>query len=154
MRLVSTRKFWSLVDIAGPKDCWEWQSTRWAFGYGYYFTGVGRPERAHVIAYCLHHGLEPEDLNGLLTCHSCDNPPCCNPAHLWLGTRADNNRDCREKDRQNCGRNGRKRSEQDIKEIRELFTGGIYSAMELSGLYGTSISNLYSIVRWETWKML
>jgi hypothetical protein len=83
--------FWPHVQRGGPGDCWPWTGHKDADGYGtqYYRVAPGRrrPMRAHRMAYLLHHGEVP---GHLLVCHTCDNPPCCNPAHLFVGTNGDN----------------------------------------------------------------
>lgn len=83
-------RFWAKVDTAGGIDaCWPWSGNRIAKGYGI-FTHRGRNAGAHRTAYQYAVGQIPD---GLWVLHRCDNPPCCNPAHLWLGTATDNNRD-------------------------------------------------------------
>lgn len=69
--------------------CWEWTGPVDKKGYGktYY---RGKQERAHRVAYKIFIGNIPE---GLCVLHKCDNPPCCNPEHLWTGTIAENNKD-------------------------------------------------------------
>lgn len=80
-------RFWARVDKSG--DCWIWTASRYRRGYGQaYFEG--RYYTAHRLAYTLTFGPVPM---GICVCHHCDNPPCCNPAHLFLGTDADNMRD-------------------------------------------------------------
>jgi hypothetical protein len=64
-----------------------------ASGYGRVWTGT-HAGFAHRAAFELGHGQSPGEA---MVCHRCDNPPCCNPAHLFLGTRGDNNRDARDK---------------------------------------------------------
>jgi hypothetical protein len=82
--------FWSRVDrTAGESGCWLWSGSLGTGGYG--LCGhQKRVKRSHRIAWELTHGPIPD---GMVVCHRCDNPPCCNPAHLFLGTLADNVRD-------------------------------------------------------------
>jgi hypothetical protein len=79
-----------------PSGCWEWtrgKSSR--YGYVWY---KGRGDLAHRISYAFHIGEIP---HGMEVCHKCDNPPCVNPDHLFLGTRQDNALDCVRKGRYN-----------------------------------------------------
>lgn len=97
-------RFWSHVDrSAGPEGCWPWTACKTIHGYGWTRTG-GIGHSAHRVAYTIANGPIPD---GLVVCHRCDNRPCCNPAHLWLGTSADNAADCSAKGRTARGdRNG------------------------------------------------
>lgn len=77
-----------------PSGCHEWNGTR-RNGYGR-LSYRGKIYSAHRIAWELVNGPIPD---GILLCHSCDNPPCCNIEHLWLGTSKDNSRDMSSKGR-------------------------------------------------------
>lgn len=76
--------FWARVQ-RGP-GCWTWTGRRTAFGYGE-LQMAGRHVTAHRLAWELTYGSIPD---GQSVLHSCDNPPCCRPTHLWLGSQADN----------------------------------------------------------------
>ena len=78
-------RFWAKVDKSG--DCWTWTGSRQKRGYGL-FRIKGRLHKAHRAALMVSGVDVPAHLCVL---HSCDNPPCCNPAHLRLGTKGENN---------------------------------------------------------------
>src|SRR3954471_2928189 len=76
------------VNRVGPDSCWEWLAYREKkSGYGTWHIGK-LFVLAHRAAWMITNGPIPD---GLCVCHKCDNPSCCNPAHLWLGTKAENN---------------------------------------------------------------
>lgn len=83
-----TVAFHAMIARGSPDACWEWTGARGRHGYGtFYLAPIRGPVASHRIAYGLANGAIPA---GLLVLHRCDNPPCCNPAHLWVGTNNDN----------------------------------------------------------------
>jgi predicted DNA-binding protein (UPF0251 family) len=91
------------VAVTGPNDCWLWTGGLDPQGYGRIWTPGGN-RRAHRVAWERANGPIPA---GLFVCHDCDNPPCCNPAHLFLDTNAGNTADRHRKGRDATGdRNG------------------------------------------------
>jgi hypothetical protein len=93
-RLTLPERLWGNVDKE-PDGCWVWKGTRNPKGYGR-ISVSGRQDGTHRVAYRLAHGEIPD---GLVVRHRCDNPPCINPAHLEVGTPADNSRDMVERGR-------------------------------------------------------
>lgn len=88
--------FWKRVDKRGDAECWPWTGSRKPRGYGHIHF-KRRDHNAHRVAYELHHGKPPPAHMEVM--HTCDNPPCVNPAHLRLGTHTDNMRDAKAKGR-------------------------------------------------------
>lgn len=90
-------RFWTRVDRAGgPDACWPWVAGRFASGYGSFRVG-GHNARAHrwLLGHLRGEALGRDELG----CHRCDNPPCCNPSHLFIGSHGDNTRDMTAKGR-------------------------------------------------------
>ena len=89
-------RFWKKVRVGSPTECWPWLGAKSENGYGQAWL-VDHHVAAHRIAWSIVNGrdIHPH-LDG---CHACDNPPCCNPAHIWPGTRSENMRDAIRKGR-------------------------------------------------------
>lgn len=94
-------RFW--LDVDRIRDdgeaCWRWLGNDQRMGYGSVFF-MGRRQGAHRVAYEIEHGPIP---GGASICHRCDNPPCCRPSHLFLGTHQDNMDDMAAKGRTRMG---------------------------------------------------
>jgi hypothetical protein len=91
-------RFWSKVAVSGPNDCWPWLGLLDRKGYGrtQVVTPFGIVRSAHRWAFFLCTGIRPGSAHVL---HSCDNPPCCNPRHHFLGDQVANNKDRHSKGR-------------------------------------------------------
>lgn len=159
--------FWMKVRKAGPDDCWEWTGWRLSRSASRLPYGVWRPSptknstplRAHRVAWALANGPIPE---GLCVCHRCDNPTCCNPFHLWLGTASDNNQDRDRKGRtvpprqvHDHGKFSRgakhgmsKLTEDDISSI----LADIRPQNIIAAEYGVHRTNINHIKRGRTWR--
>lgn len=145
--------FWSKVRIVPlhPNACWEWQGTLDSHGYGQYQIKRVRT-LVHRLSYQWATGT---DISGLCVLHICDNPICVNPAHLWLGTREDNNADRQAKGRSyrptsNSANRG-KLTVEDIINIRLYNTDGIGYGT-LAKKYGVSKSTIYDICKYRSRK--
>lgn len=144
-------RFWPKVASASPEQCWPWTACRFWAGYGKF--GVdGKTAYAHRVAWVLIHGPIPEDLDVL---HTCDNPPCCNPAHLFLGTHADNMRDRERKGRHNAPHGEKsgtsKLNDALVATIRERYRNG-ETVAALASDVGVVYSTIYVIVTYKRWK--
>ena len=154
-------RFWAKVDRRGPDECWLFVGARTHSGYGSLNKRVWGEGVAHRLAWRLATGrVIPEDM---LVCHTCDNPPCCNPAHLFLGTQGDNARDRNAKGRaaSKVGRlNGRALlTETDVREIRRVYrrghksrAGDSRSCVGLARRFGVSEDAIREVVKGRHWQ--
>lgn len=137
--------------------CWEWSGNRLINSYGTLIVN-GRQVRAHRFSYQLAYG----ETHGLHVLHKCDNPPCVNPDHLFLGTDADNVHDCIAKGRNKLPdpstapkgeANGHaKLTATQVQEIRVRYAGGGISLAALGQEYGVIHSNIHAIVSRRSWR--
>jgi hypothetical protein len=136
-----------------PAGCLEWTGTKDSLGYGEVRI-AGAKRKAHRIAWHLANGPIP---CGLIVMHKCDNPACCDPSHLLLGTRFDNNHDRHEKGRDgdhNGIQNGRaKLTEDQVCEIRALYQVGSseFGGNALAVRFGVDCSTICRIVNRKRW---
>lgn len=146
-------RFWSKVDRRGPDECWEWTRARNELGYGR-FRFRGCLYYAHRMAWELVNGPVPEALE---VCHTCDNPPCCNPAHLFVGTHADNLGDMATKGRAKPvpilgEQNGNSRlTSEEVEAIRRRYVRGVTRQVDLAREYGISQPTISCVIRATTW---
>jgi hypothetical protein len=144
-------RFWARVKPANERGCREWSGRKHIRnGYGVIDLD-GRPQLAHRIAYTLATGRDPGDLS---ICHTCDNPPCCEPSHLWAGTHQENMDDMAQKGRANAPvfigeKHPRaKLSEEEIRDIR----GSLLSDKILASDYGVTTENIRRIKTRKSWR--
>jgi|SRR3990167_6387503 len=141
--------FWSKVDRSGgPNACWPWTGATTRGGYGNVGRG-GRYYRAHRMAWGLVNGPMPRDLHA---CHSCDNPPCCNPAHLFPGTNRENAEDAGRKGRLARGERQptAKLTDAAVLTIRARIAAGDSNGA-IAGDYGVVRDTIGMIRRGKTW---
>lgn len=163
-------RFWRKVKKGSGDTCWPWMGTRNKAGHGQVRID-GRNYYVHRIAYLLAHGrFAPE----LCVMHRCDNPPCCNPADLRLGTHGDNTQDMMRKGR--CSRAGgpsgeghwsqiypgrvlrgeshgsAKLTADDVRDIRRRYAAGGVTYRALAAEYAVVVATITHILRRKTWK--
>lgn len=144
-------KFWQGANKGKPHDCWIWNAGQpQANPYGRIWHD-GKAHGAHQVSYYLQHGTWPQAHQ--LIRHTCDTPRCVNPAHLVIGTPADNSRDMTNRQRQAYGaKHGNAiLVDDDIREMRRLYATGEYRQVDLAGIFGTDQTNVSLIVRRKAW---
>jgi hypothetical protein len=141
-------RFWEQVDPRDSRRCWEWQGSRYPSHYGR-IRAAGTSYRAHRVAWTLFYGEIP---SGMFVCHTCDNPPCVNPSHLFLGDSAANHKDMEAKGRNARGEiHGRaKLTNHDVQIIRARWINGA-GVVALAAEYGVSHSRISEIVHRKVW---
>jgi hypothetical protein len=137
-------RFWNHVDQSG--SCWEWTGTKDKDGYGNIVTARGHL-KMHQFSYELHRKTPIP--SGVLCCHSCDNPACVNPDHLFLGTNLSNLQDAASKGRM-VGH--RKLSEGDVVSIKQLYVSGEHTQSKLAGKFGVTQSQISRIILGLRWR--
>lgn len=143
--------FWSHVANGDDAECWPWLGAKTAMGGYGKATWRRKSVNAHRLAWILAKGTIP---SGLFVCHKCDNPPCCNPAHLFLGTAAENNADKVSKGRSRNGSRSHlaKLTEGQVREIKQrVLDGGLFHH-ELAVEYGVSPGTITAIATEAVWK--
>jgi len=137
------KRFWSKVQIVGSNKCWEWKAHKTPSGYGTFWMN-NTNYRAHRVAWMISNGDIP---NGLVICHKCDNPSCCNPNHLFMGTVQDNANDELSKGRYPRGENhyACKMSDATVKLIKKHFQTGDLNGVEIAKKYNINHSTAYRI---------
>jgi hypothetical protein len=140
-------RFWPKVDKSG--DCWRWLAGTNPYGYGMFNVSPRQPRRAHRVAWELVNGPLPP---GKVLRHKCDNPPCVNPDHLEVGTKAENSQDMADRHRSTFYERNplAKLTFAQVCEIRSLYSRGALQR-ELAIKFGVSRPNISRIVNLKGW---
>lgn len=150
------KRFWSKVAMAGPEDCWIWMRYRMPNGYGSTHDANYKRKYAHRMAWVLGNGPIPA---GMFVLHRCDNRPCCNPGHLFLGTAQDNTDDMIHKGRLVVGLrptgemvNTAKLTRDQVDRIRAAYVPGRFVISSLAREYGISYAGMHKVVTGKHWR--
>lgn len=142
-------RFWAKVDRRGPDECWPWTGAIDRGGYGR-FQLDGSCTAAHRTAWVIENGPIPTGVghHGTCVCHRCDNRPCCNPRHLFLGSISENVADMTAKGRNARGESATsKLTAEKVVEIRKS-TG---KQKDTASIFGISQPHVSSIMRRAAW---
>lgn len=139
--------------VLSDNGCWEWQAATAGLGYGVIrIPRTRRQEYAHRMSYLIHHGeLDKKEE----VCHSCDNPLCVKPSHLFKGSSKDNSQDMKSKSRHLFGElNGASKLTDDkVRQIHKLVEQGV-SQGKVARSYGIAQSTVHKILRGQRWERI
>ena len=151
-----SERLWEKIRKGNPEECWSWIASKSYKGYGRIGRN-GKVRWAHREVYKDKIGSIPDNM---CVCHCCDNPSCCNPKHLFLGTNADNVKDKVKKGRchtyNNEGeKNGMaKLSAETVRNIRRMYATGNYRQRDIMKMFGIGRHHVYQIVHNKLWKSI
>lgn len=145
-------RFWSRVAVVEAKRCWQWCGSKDKHGYGQ-FRMDGRTIRAPRVAFWLRNGIWPDQ-----ACHRCDAPGCCNPDHIFDGTRQDNMQDMVSKGRNKTDRgenHGRAvLTDSKVIQMRANYKAGGISLAALAKKFGCSFGTAQRVISRTNWRHL
>lgn len=139
---LGNERFWSCVDIGEEHECWNWKAGKTTQGYGMYSSGRKWLRYAHRYAYELHTGKSTANKK---ICHSCSNPACCNPGHLFEGVPMKLKRPPVRYQRNVL-------TEKQVLRIHRLHRNGCLNQPELAQLFGVHVTTINHILKGRIWK--
>ena len=155
MRQTIQDRFEKKVEMIPFSDCHHWTAATNKFGYGKISLSQSTWQFAHRMSWEFANGPVPE---GMYVLHTCDNPGCVNPSHLYLGSHKDNAQDRERRQRGNHAKgssHGRsKLSAEQVIEIRKLYNSGQYSCRKLGKMFGVDGKSIADIVNGRNWTHL
>lgn len=131
------------------QECWEWQGSRIGKGYG----RIGHSKKEELIHRLVYRLCVGPVKHSMKVCHECDNPPCCNPSHLFVGTQGDNLKDASQKGRLTnpSPKGGKRTSKLTAEQVREARKradkGGVGIVTRLAKEYGVSVVLMSQVLR-------
>jgi hypothetical protein len=145
------RDFWSRIDVGRPDECWPWRGSVDRYGYGrvkFLYKTMSASRAAYIIA-------TGTNIGDMLVCHHCDNPKCCNPSHLYAGTKSDNERDKYRRGRATqagANNSASKLTKEAVENIRRLFKQGMSNVAigQMLGVHHSTISKIRTGQSWAS----
>lgn len=145
-------RWWEKVSVGEPDACWPWLGAcDPVWGYGFFRLDKKGMSRASRAGWELLNGRQLREDE--LVCHRCDNPPCCNPSHWFIGTHGENQADKADKGRARCApRYGEsspsaKLTSEQVRLIRQRYAEGGVLQRELAAEYGVGQTQVSRIIR-------
>jgi hypothetical protein len=155
VKMTLEQRFRSKFNEGNPNECWEWKAGCDKDGYGEFWLKHNKKVSAHRYIWELTFGEIPK---GLCVLHHCDNPKCCNPGHLFLGTLKDNMDDKVNKNRQAHNRGehagGVKLTNKKVLEIRKLDSTNNYTQQQLADKFDVSVAQISRIINNKSWEQI
>lgn len=146
---ILSERFWSKVSVQQKSKCWTWNGAKNNYGYGVLMVD-GKSQKASRVAFFLRNGKWPRH-----ACHSCDNPICCNPDHIFDGTHQDNMTDMvlKKRHKADFGENhgGSVLTDSSVIQIRELYKIGNVSQSHLAKQFNCKQSTIWRVLNRKNW---
>lgn len=157
--LCLSERFWQYIDVGDWDACWEWTGSRHKQGYGQFV--LYEPSKRNVLAHRMAWEQFWRRPLRQWALHQCNNPPCCNPLHIYDGTPAQNTADSVAAGTYSLLPGGKavgeaagnaKLTDQAVRDIRRRYAEGGVSQQQLADEYGVNQTKISDVVRRRTWR--